>query len=174
MHFVYKTDNLSRSMRVSNEKSSITKGFYFLNLFELHTFCVFKMHHSKAHHKFSTISDLIWYSSCIYFCFFGLVDPKIEKHYKWTLKIWKLACYHHFTHIACVKKLRGLRQKRDALRVQNGQSLSKYQGFERELISYKGISFFNLFELHAFCVFKMHHSKAHHKGISSSLIYGGH
>ena len=38
--------------------------------------------------------------------------------------------------------MRGLRQKLDALRVQNGQSLSKYKGFERELISYKGISFF--------------------------------
>ena len=58
-------------------------------------------------------------------------------------ELWKgskLAWYHHFTHIACARKLR--RQKLDALRVQNEQSLSKYQGFERELISYKGISFF--------------------------------
>ena len=29
MHFVYKTDNLSRSIRVSNENSSLTKGFHF-------------------------------------------------------------------------------------------------------------------------------------------------
>src|SRR5215216_784485 len=50
--------------------------------------------------------------------------------------------YHHFTHIACAKKLRGLRQKLDALHVQNGQSLLKYQGFGRKLICYKGISFF--------------------------------
>ena len=57
---------------------------------------------------------------------------------------WKLAWYHHFTHIACAKKLRGLRQKLDALRVQNGQSLSKYQGFRRKLVCYKGISFFKL------------------------------
>jgi hypothetical protein len=59
-------------------------------------------------------------------------------------KGWKLAWYHNFTHIACVKKLRGLRQKLDALRLQNGQSLSKYQGFRRKLICYKGISFFKL------------------------------
>ena len=58
---------------------------------------------------------------------------------------WKLAWYHHFTHIACAQKLRGLRQKLDALRVQNGQSLSNYQGFGRKLICYKGISYF--FEL---------------------------
>ena len=58
---------------------------------------------------------------------------------------WKLAWYHNFTHIACAKKLRGLRQKLDALRVQNGQSLSKYQGFRRKLVCYKGISFFKTY-----------------------------
>ena len=57
-------------------------------------------------------------------------------------KGWKLAWYHHFPHIACAKKLRGLREKLDALRVQNGQSLSKYQGFGRKLICYNGISIF--------------------------------
>ena len=41
--------------------------------------------------------------------------------------------------------MRGLRQKLDALRVQNGQSLSKYQGFGRKLICYKGISFFGTY-----------------------------
>src|SRR3954467_9617003 len=53
-----------------------------------------------------------------------------------------LAWYHHLTHITCVQKLRGLRQKLDALRVQTGPSLSKYKGFRRKLICYKGISFF--------------------------------
>ena len=32
MHFVYKTDNLIRSIRVSYENSSVTKGFHFLEL----------------------------------------------------------------------------------------------------------------------------------------------
>ena len=31
----------------------------------------------------------------------------------------KLAWYHHLTHIACVQKLRRLRQKLDALRLQS-------------------------------------------------------
>src|ERR1043165_8865655 len=53
-----------------------------------------------------------------------------------------LAWYHHLTHIARVQKLRGLRQKLDALRVQTGPSLSKYEGFKRKLICFKGISFF--------------------------------
>ena len=57
-------------------------------------------------------------------------------------KGWKLAWYYHFIHIACARKLRGLRQKLDALHVQNGQSLSEYQDFIRKLVCYKGISFF--------------------------------
>ena len=60
-------------------------------------------------------------------------------------ELWKgskLAWYHHFTHIACARKYRGLRQKLDALHVQNGQSVSKYEGFIWKLVCYKAISFF--------------------------------
>ena len=60
-------------------------------------------------------------------------------------KSWNLAWYHHFTHIACATKLRGLRQKLDALRVQTGPSPSKYEGFRRKLICCKGISFFETY-----------------------------
>src|SRR3954466_10998179 len=75
-----------------------------------------------------------------------------------------LARYHHLTHITCVQKLRGLRQKLDALRVQTGQSLSKYKGFRRKLICFKGISFFlNLFQLKTFFASNMQHSKPHTK-----------
>ena len=45
-------------------------------------------------------------------------------------------------NIACAKKLRGLRQKLDALRVQTGPSRSKCEGFRRKLICCKAISFF--------------------------------
>ena len=68
-------------------------------------------------------------------------------------KGWKLAWYHNFTHIECAKKLRVCRQKLDALRVQNGQSLSKYQSFIWQLVCYKGISFFELISTpYFFCV----------------------
>src|SRR3954463_12891108 len=72
-----------------------------------------------------------------------------------------LACYYHLTNIACVQKLRGLRQKLDALHVQTGPSLSKYECFRRKLICYKGISFlyayFNsrLF-MHSICTIQRH------------------
>ena len=99
------------------------------------------MHHSKPHHQFSTLSDFI-------FLFF--MHLLIILSYK-TMKlqiIWNelwngsmLAWYHHFTHIECARKYRGLRQNLDALRVQNRQSPSKYQDFIRKLVCYKGISF---------------------------------
>ena len=51
---------------------------------------------------------------------------KLKNIWNELWKGWKLAWYHHFSHIACAKKYRGLRQKLDALHVQNRQSLSKY------------------------------------------------
>src|SRR4051812_13457711 len=56
-----------------------------------------------------------------------------------------LARYHHLTHITCVQKLRGLRQKLDVLHVQTGPSLSKYKGFRRKVIYYIDISFFKAY-----------------------------
>ena len=89
---------------------------------------------------------------------------KLESTANEIWRCWNLALYHHFTHIACAKKLRGLRQKLDALRVQTSPSPSKYKSFRRKLICYIGISFFlNLFELQTFCVFNMHHQKPHPK-----------
>ena len=41
------------------ETRLLQRDFIFLNLFELQTFSVFKMHHSKPHHQFSTLSDFI-------------------------------------------------------------------------------------------------------------------
>ena len=72
MHFVYKTDNLFQIIRVSYGNSSVTKDFIFLNLFELHSFYVFKMHHSKPHPQFTTLSDFNCYFSCTYWIFWAL------------------------------------------------------------------------------------------------------
>src|SRR3954465_14434573 len=75
-----------------------------------------------------------------------------------------LAWYHHLTHITCVQKLRGLRQKLDALRVQTRPSLSKYKGFKRKLMCYKHISFFEAYFnsrlfLHPTCNIQSHIQK---------------
>ena len=93
---------------------------------------------------------IIWFLITYLFYFLFFIHLLIILSYK-TMKLksiwnelWKcseLAWYHHFTHIACARKYRGLRQKLDALRVQNRQSPSKYQGFIRKLVCDKWISF---------------------------------
>ena len=67
-----------------------------------------------------------------------------------------MAWYHHVTHMGCARQQRGLQQKLDTLRLQNGQSLLEYQGFGRELICYTGTSFFKTYSntrlfLHSVC-----------------------
>jgi hypothetical protein len=54
------------------ETRLLQRDFIFLNLFELHSFSVFKMHHSKPPHQFSTLSDFICYFPCIYWLFWSI------------------------------------------------------------------------------------------------------
>ena len=65
------------------ETRLLQRDFIFLNLFELLTFCVFKMHHSNPHHQLLALSEFIWYFSFIYwFVLRELNDREIEKQYK--------------------------------------------------------------------------------------------
>ena len=134
MHFVYKMDNLFRSISVSDENSSVTKGLHYFELiWTPNTLCV----QNAPFKATSAVLNPFW----LHLVFFGhslmflsLMTMKLKSTTNDLWKGWKLAWYHHFTNIACAKKLRRLRKKLDALRVQNGQSLSKYQGFGRKLI----------------------------------------
>ena len=66
-HLVYKLDNLFRSIRVSDENSSVTRALQcFLNFFELQPIFAFSMHLSKRRHQFPTRSDIICCFSVIY------------------------------------------------------------------------------------------------------------
>ena len=128
-------NNLFRSIRVSDENSSVTKGFQiFKHISTQHFLCI-------QYAPFKATSSLFkpfLTSFAIFHAFHDLFWAKMTLRLKSTANElwngWKLAWYHNFTHVACAKKLRGLRQKLDAFRVQNGQSLSKYQGFGRKLV----------------------------------------
>ena len=142
MHFVYKMDNLFWSIRVSHENSSVTKAFHFFKLISTLDFLCVQYAPFEAT---SSIFNPFWLRLLFFMhlLIFWAKWPWNWKALQITIrKGWKLAWYHHFTHIECAKKLRGLWQKLDPLRVENGQSLSKYQGFRRKLVCYKGISFF--------------------------------
>src|SRR3954469_14049098 len=100
---------------------------------------------------------------------------KLETTTSKLRKGWNLAWYHHFTHITCVQKLRGLRQKLDALRVQTGPSLSRYEVFQTKThLLQRHFIFLNLFQLkYFFFAFSMHHSKPHTKisTVSNFICY---
>ena len=79
--------------------------FIFLNIFEVHSFSVLKMHHSKPHHHFSTCSNV---SCCFSVIYWFVQRAKLPWNWKslqnelW--KCWNLAGHHHFTRIACAKE----------------------------------------------------------------------
>ena len=82
MHFVYKMDNLFRSIRVSDENSSVTKGFHFLTYLNSRPFVCSKctiqsdvinfQHFLTSFAIFQSFTDL----------FRELNDREIENHYK--------------------------------------------------------------------------------------------
>ena len=65
MHFVYKLDHHFQSTRVSHENSSVTKTFHFCKVISTQDFFSSNMQHSKPHTEIPTLSDFIWYFSCI-------------------------------------------------------------------------------------------------------------
>ena len=82
-HFVYKLDNLFRSIRVLDENSSVTRALQcFINLFELQPIFAFSMHHSKRHHQFPTRSDIICCIQSFTDLFRKLNDGEIGNLYK--------------------------------------------------------------------------------------------
>ena len=139
MDFVYKTDNLFQSIRISSGNSSVTKGFHFLNLIWTPDFlCVQNAPFKATSSFFNPFSlHLLFFMHLLIILSYKTLKLKSISNELW--KGWKLAWYHHFIHIACARKLRGLRQKLDALH------------------------FLNLLHLQTFFAFSMHHSKPRHQ-----------
>ena len=144
MHFVYKTDNLFQSIRISYGNSSVTKGFHFFKLIWTPDFLCVQNAPFKATSSFFNPLwlHLLFLMHLLIILSYKTLKLKSISNELW--KGWKLARYHHFIHIAYARKLRGLRQKLDALRVQNGQSLSKHQGSDENSSVTKGFHYFEL------------------------------
>ena len=86
------------------ETRLLQRGFIFLTLFELHSFSVLKMHHSKPHHQFTTLSDFICYFFMHLLIILSYKTMKLKNIWNELWKGSKLAWYHNFTHIACARK----------------------------------------------------------------------
>ena len=131
-------------LRFHTETRLLQRDFIFELIWTPLVFCV-KNAPFKAT---SSIYNPFWLHLLFFMHLLIILSYKPLKLKSTTNELWKgwnMARYHRFTHIEFAKKLRGLRQKLDALRVQNGQSLSKNQHFIRKLVCYKGISFFKTY-----------------------------
>ena len=160
---MYKTDNLFQSIRISSGNSSVTQGFHFYKLIWTPDFLCVQNEPFKATSSFfkPVWFHLLFFMHLLIFLSYKTLKLKSTTNELW--KGWKLAWYHHFIHIACARKLRGLRHKLDALRVQRTISF-KVSGFHPETrLLQRDFIFLSLFELHSFSMFKMHHSKPHHQ-----------
>ena len=90
------------------ETRLLQRDFIFLNLFELHSFSVLKMQHSKPHHQFSTLSDIICYFQLFTDLFRELNDREIENHYKMNseyVETWHGIIIHPHSMCKIVERL---------------------------------------------------------------------
>ena len=104
MHFVYKTDNLFQSIRISYENSSVKKGFHFLKLIWTPDFLCVQNAPFKAT---SSILNPFWFHLLFFMHLLIILSYKTMKLKSVWNELWKgskLAWYHHFTHIACARK----------------------------------------------------------------------
>ena len=104
MLFVYKMDNLFRSIRVSDENSSVTKEFHYFELIWTPDSLSVQNAPFKAR---SAIFNPFWlhllfFMHLLIFLSYKTLKLKSTTNELW--KSWKLAWYHHFTHIACARK----------------------------------------------------------------------
>ena len=104
MHFVYKTDNLFRSIGVSYGISSVTKGFHFFKLIWTPDFLCVQNAPFKAT---SSIFNPFWVHLLFFMHLLLILSYKTLKLKSISNELWKgwkVAWYHHFTHIACARK----------------------------------------------------------------------
>ena len=90
MHFVYKLDHLFRSIRVSDENSSVTKT---LNFFEIISTPIFLCVQLEPIKDTSYNFKPFWLHLLVFMhlvIYFELNNPQIENHYRSTQKWLKL------------------------------------------------------------------------------------
>ena len=151
MQFVYKTDNLSRSSRVSNENSSLSNVFHFFELIWTPYFlCVQNAPFKGTPQNFNNFwLRLVYFVHLLIFS--ELVDPEIEKHYKWTLKRLKVCMVSSFHPHSMCKKEERLKAKTGCTSCTKRTISFEVSGFRTETrLLQRDFIFLNLFELHSF------------------------
>ena len=162
MHFVYKLDNLFRSIRVSDEKSSVTLALHFFKLITTPEFlCVQYAPFKATSSTFNPFCLHLLFFMHLMICF-ELNDPEIEEHYKWTLKRLKVGTVSSFHRHSICKKVERVTEKPGCTSCTNwtisfevSEVRTKTHLLQRHFI------FLKILQLQSFCAFSMHHSKPH-------------
>ena len=105
-HFMYKLDTPFRGIRVSDENSSVTKGTSFFRTYYNSRLFVRSLRSIQSHvvnFQFFVPSFAIFHA---FTDFLSKMTLKLKSTTNELWKGWKFAWCHHFTHIACAKKLR--------------------------------------------------------------------
>ena len=124
------------------------------------------MHHSKPHHQFLTLSDFISYFSCIYWLFWA-IRPWNWKSIQMNSVRLKVGMVSSFNPHSMGKKVERLTAKTGCTSCTKRTISFEVSGFHTETrLIQRDFIFLNLFELHSFSVFKMHHSKPHNQFIT--------
>ena len=164
-HFMYKLDNLFRSIRILDENSSATRALqYFLNLFEIQNFlrlvCSIQSDVINFQHVltsfvvFRSFTDL----------FRELNDREIENHYKWNLKMSKLGIVSSFHPHSTCKRVERVTAKTGRTSCTNRTTSFEVSGFlTRTHLLHGHFIFLNLLQLQTFLAFRTHHSKRRHQ-----------
>ena len=157
MHFVYKLDNLFRSIRVRTKTHLLQRpALHFSRLF-CGWYAPFKSTSSTLHPFWHHLLFFMHLLIC-----FELNDPEIEKHYKWTLKRLKLSVVSSFHPHSMCKKVERSTAKTRWTSCTNCTISFEVSGFGRKLICYKGrhFIFLNLLQLqtflHSVCTIESH------------------
>ena len=151
MHFVYKLDTLFRSIRVSDENSSVTKALHHLKLITTPDFlCVHYAPFKATSSTFNPFWHNLIFLMHLLICF-ELNDPEIEKHYKWTLKRLKLGMVSSFHPHGMWKRVERVTAKTGCTSCTNWTMYFGVSGFQtRTHLLHGHFIFLNIFELQTF------------------------
>ena len=154
MHFVYKTDNLFRSTRVSYGNSSVTKGFHFFEIIWTPLFFCVPNAPFKAT---SSIYNPFWLH-LLFFMYLLIIlcykSMKLKKHLKWTLKRFQVGMVSSFHPHSMCKKVERLTAKTGCTSCTKQTISFQVSGFHTEtrLLQRDFISFERIWTPLFFCV----------------------
>ena len=132
MHFVYKTDNLFQSIRISYGNSSVTKGFHFFKLIWTPDFLCVQNAPFKAT---SSIFNPFWLHLLFFMHLLIILSYKtlkLKSISKWTLKRLKVGMVSSFHPHSMFQKVERVTAKTGCTSCTKRTISFKVSGFHRE------------------------------------------